>query len=96
MHKAEKLVTDHVPKSSTKRKPAVFTQTGYLAAVNYRVSIYRARAAQTGSRRPKLALATGRKVWRTSRAVSKDLAFLPRNTKFTKTFFQLDIVTDKF
>ena len=84
------LVTDHVSESLTKRKPAVFAQRGYLAAEDNRVSIYCARAGQTGCRNPKLALATDQKVWPTSRALSKDLAFLPRNSESVQVWLQLN------
>ena len=83
-------VTDHVPEGSTKRRSAMFSQREYLAALDHRVSIYRARAGQTGCRNPKLALATDQKVWLTSRALSKDLAFMSRNSEFVKARVQLE------
>lgn len=47
-------------------------------------------AGQSGCRNPKLGLATDRTVWPTSRAISKDLAYLPRNSEPVKALLQLE------
>ena len=90
MHLPEQDDANHVPEGSTKRKPVIFSQREYLAVKDHCVSIHRARAGQTGCRNPKLALATDQKVWPTSRALSKDLAFLSRNSESVKAHVQLE------
>lgn len=87
---AEKVVTDHVSQSMTKRKPAILSDRQYLAAEDDRADIYRERAGQTGCRNPKLALATGLRVWPTSRTLSWDLAYLPPQSNCVKASAQLD------